>query len=330
VKPYRPLVFLLLIYTNTILASDKAEQEGKELVKQAEAKVNIFALPSFEMKASVRIDNKGKPLEGSYQLLWNGPAQWREEISFPGYSEVQVAGKGVVSLKRSTDVIPLRIDQLHSALGYGAAPHPSSFVHVEPGPGETIKKIHDRKINGSKVACVEIVDQENHTREVCIDKPTGTLVRDRPFLDRETIAIAGKLFPRFLSYVEEGKSVAEIQVTELKTTEQLPSGIFEPPSGAVSKPGCMNPTSFRLVNRVMPKYPDAERQSHVEGKVAIYALIAKDGVPQQLRIVSGSTPGLNKASLDAVQLWRYEPAKCDDNPIDVETVLTVNYHLSSQ
>lgn len=322
------LVVLLLVSANTLLASDKAKQEGKELVEQAEAKADIFALSSFEMKATVRIDSKGKPLDGSYLFLWNGPGQWREEIILPGYSEVQVGGSGVVSLKRSTDVIPLRIDQLHSALGYGSGtPHPRSFFHLTPGPDETIKKIHDQKINGSKAACVEIADRENHTRNVCVDESTGVLIRQRPFLDKETIAIAGKLFPRFLSYVEDGKSVVEIQVTELKTTEQLPSSAFEPPSGAVAKAGCMNPSPGRLVKRVTPQYPEPERQSHMEGTVAIYALIAGDGVPQQLRIVSGLTPGFNKASLDAVQLWRYEPARCNGNPVGVETVLTVNYSL---
>jgi hypothetical protein len=62
------------------LASDKASQEAKQLLEQAELRANILELPSFEMKASVRIDNQGKPLDGSYTLLWNGPDQWREMI----------------------------------------------------------------------------------------------------------------------------------------------------------------------------------------------------------------------------------------------------------
>jgi TonB family protein len=324
------VVLLLVVHPITLLASDKAKQEGKELVDQAEAKANIFALPSFEIKATVRIDNKDKPLDGSYLLLWNGPEQWREEISVPTYSEVQVGGKGVVFLKRNTDFIPLRIDQLRSALGYSSGtPHPRSFIHVTPAPNETIKKIHDRKINGSKATCVEFVEShENHTREVCVDKATGALVRQPPFLDREMMAVGGKVFPRFLSYVENGKPLAEIQISELKTTERLPSSAFEPPNGSVSKPGCMNPSPGRLAKRVMPQHPEQERRSHAEGTVAIYAQIAHDGVPRQFRIVSGLTQGLNNASLDAVQQWRYEPATCNGIPVDVETVITVNYSLT--
>lgn len=327
-RSYLSLVFVLMTLASSTTASDKAKQQSKDLIEHAEDKTNIFALSSFQMKASVRIDDKGKPLDGSYLLLWNGPEQWREEITFPGYSEVQVGDKGVVFLKRSTDFIPLRIDQLHLALGYGSSMLlPRSFIHVTPSPDETVKKIHERKINGSKAVCAEVADHENQSRELCVDESTGALVRQSPFLDREMIPISTKLFPRFLSYGENGKPLAEVRVTELQTTEQLPSSAFAPPREAVSKPGCMNPNAGRLVRKVTPRYPEQERQSHVQGTVVIYALIAKDGTPGQLRIISSVTPGLDKASLDAVQQWHYEPTTCNGIAVDVETLLTVNYHL---
>ena len=327
-KRYLPLVFLLTMHPSTLLASEKVKEEGKELVEQAQERNNIFALPSFEMKASIRIDNKGEPLEGSYVLLWNGPGQWREEISFPGYSEIQVGGKGVVFIKRTAEVLPLRIDQLRSTLGYGSGtPHPS-FIHVAPGPGEAVKKVRDQKVDGSQATCVEIADHENHAREVCVDRTTGGIVRQGNFADKGTIVVGGKLFPVSLSYTESGKRIVEVQITELKTTESLPSSAFEPPNGAVSKPGCMNPSQIRRIGPgVPPHYPEPERRSHVEGSVAISTVIGTDGVPRQLQVVSGVTPGLNTASLDAVQQWRYEPATCDGVPVAVETVIVVNYAL---
>lgn len=324
-KRYLPLVLLLLTHSNTLEASDKARREGKDLVEQAEIR-NIFELPSFEMKASVRIDNKGQPLDGSYMLLWNGPEQWREEISLPGYSEVQVVGKGVVSVKRSTDVIPLHLRPLYEALGYGRE-------RLAPGPTETVKRVHERKVNGVKVGCAEIAEQQYHTtaREVCVDLSTGGLVRRPPLLDREMMPIGTKLFPRFLSYVENGKPLAEVQVTELKTTEQLPSSAFEPPVGAVSKPGCLHPNTGVLVKKVLPPYPALEKQSGAEGTVKMSARIGADGVLHGLRIVSGLTPALNKASLDAVQQWRYIPYTCwGIGAIEVETMIVVNFSLNLQ
>jgi hypothetical protein len=100
--------------------------------------------------------------------------------------------------------------------------------------------------------------------------------------------IGAKIFPHILSYIEEGKTVAEAEVTELKTTEQLPSSTFEVPAGAVSKPSCLNPTAGRLIRKVNPSYPESERRSHMQGTVAIYAVIGLHA----LRIVSGVSPGL--------------------------------------
>src|ERR1039457_1044385 len=263
-KRYLPLVFLLLTHSSTLAASNKARREGKDLVEQAEIR-NIFGLATLEMKASVRIDNKGQPLDGSYMLLWNGREQWREEISLPGYSEVKVGGKGIVYLKRSTDFMPLHLSELYKALSYGRG----RLVRREPE--ETVKQVHDRKVNGVKVGCAEIAEQQYHTtlREVCVDLSTGGLVRQPPFLDSEMMPIGTKLFPRFLSYVENGKPLAEVQVTELKTTEQLPSSAFEPPVGTVSKPGCMATNTGLLIKKVTPSYPASEKQAHAQGTVTM-------------------------------------------------------------
>jgi hypothetical protein len=212
-KCYLLLVFLLVTQPRLLAATDMAKQEGQDLIEQAETKTDIFELPSFEMKANLRIDNNGKPLDGTYLLLWNGSERWREEINFPAYSEVRVGAKGVVFLKRNMDFIPLQIARLHSTLGHGFG-LTGSFLGLAPRPNETVKKVKDQKVNGVKVECVEITDHENHSREVCVDASTVTIVRQKPFFDKEMMPIGTKLFPHFLSYVESGKSLVDIHVTD--------------------------------------------------------------------------------------------------------------------
>lgn len=77
-----------------------------------------------------------------------------------------------------------------------------------------------------------------------------------------------------------------------------------------------------------PLYPASERVSYAQGTVAVYAVVAADGILHDLRIISGPTPGLNKASLDGVQQWRYEPFTCQGKPVEVDTVVFVNYTLN--
>ena len=142
-------------------------------------------------------------------------------------------------------------------MNYGAIS--TFFLHLVPGPyTETVKKIRDRTIYGSKAVCAEVLDQENHTREVCVDGSTGALLRQNPFLDRNVMPVGGKLCPRLLSYVEGGKPLAEVQVTKLKATERLPSSAFEPPHEAVPRPGRIDPSAGHLVKKVQPRYPEVE------------------------------------------------------------------------
>jgi TonB family protein len=314
------LAALLLTLSSLASASDKSH-DGQEILEQAQSKSDIRELPSFTMKAALKIENQGKLLEGAYMLLWNGPDQWREEISFPGFDQIRVGGSGTVALKRNLDFVPLRVYQLTLALGYGRG-------GLTLRPGEEIKQVRTRKLNGVEARCVEIASKVN-TRVICVDASTGAVVRDQPFIDKEFVPIGAKMFPHNLSYIDEGKTVAEAEVTELKTTEGLPSSAFDVPAGAVSKPSCLNPTRGHLIKRVNPSYPDSERRGHVQGTVAIYAMVGADGTLHDLRIVSGVSPGLNKASLDAVQQWRYEPCMCKDTAVEVESVIQVNYSLNN-
>jgi hypothetical protein len=302
-----------------VLTSSNKTREGREVVEQARAKSDIRELPAFTMKATVKIENQGKLVEGQYALFWNGPNQWREETSLPGFDEIRIGGPGTVTLKRSLDFVPLRVYQLHRTLAYGRG-------EMTVRPDEGIKRVRARKVNGVEAKCAEITGKV-FKREICADAFTGALLRDRPFVDADFAAVGTKIFPRFLKYVEEGKTVAEAQISELKTTEPSPSSAFDVPAGAVSRPGCLNPTVGHLIRKVNPSYPESDRRTYTQGTVVIYAVIGVDGSLHDPRVVSGVSPGMNRASLDAVQQWHYDPFSCQDSPVEVETVLTVNYSL---
>lgn len=283
-------------------------------------KSDIRELSSFTMKASVTVENHGKPSAGWYTLLWNGPHQWREEISLPGFDQIRVGGAGTVAVKRDADVVPWRVHQLEETLGYGRQ-------GLALRPGEEAKHVRTRKVNDIEARCAEIARKEYATREICIDLSSGALIRDYPFVDKEFVPVGTKIFPHSLSFVQDGKIVAEAKVTEFTTTESLPPSNFEVPAGAVSKPSCLAPMIGRLTKKVTPQYPNSERRAHAEGTVTIYAVIGVDGSLHDPRIISGVSPGLNRASLDAVQQWRYEPYMCQNTPVEVETVVEVNFSL---
>jgi protein TonB len=82
-----------------------------------------------------------------------------------------------------------------------------------------------------------------------------------------------------------------------------------------------------LIHRVQPVYPPLARQARIQGTVVLRAIISRDGRIENLQVVSGH-PMLVPAAIGAVRQWRYQPYILNDQPVEVETQITVNFSLS--
>jgi protein TonB len=81
-----------------------------------------------------------------------------------------------------------------------------------------------------------------------------------------------------------------------------------------------------LIRRVQPVYPSLARGARIQGPVVLAAVISKAGTIDNLRVLSGH-PMLVAAAIDAVKEWRYRPYILNNEPIEVETQITVNFYL---
>ncbi len=82
-----------------------------------------------------------------------------------------------------------------------------------------------------------------------------------------------------------------------------------------------------LYHRVQPVYPPLARAARIQGEVVLSATISKEGTIENLQVLRGH-PMLVKAALDAVSRWRYRPYILNNEPVEVETQITVNFTLS--
>jgi protein TonB len=62
--------------------------------------------------------------------------------------------------------------------------------------------------------------------------------------------------------------------------------------------------------------------------VVIDAVIDKTGAVVEMKALSGP-PLLIPAALAAVRTWRYQPTYLNDEPIDVQFIVTVHFELQS-
>jgi len=88
-----------------------------------------------------------------------------------------------------------------------------------------------------------------------------------------------------------------------------------------------NVQAAMLLKPYKPIYPPLARQARIQGTVKLQAFISRDGTIQQLQVLSGH-PLLIPNALDAVKRWVYKPTLLNGEPVEVVTVIDVNFTLS--
>jgi TonB family protein len=82
-----------------------------------------------------------------------------------------------------------------------------------------------------------------------------------------------------------------------------------------------------ILTKIAPVYPALAKQARIQGAVILKVQISKSGDVEKVELFSGH-PMLASAAIDAVKQWKYKPYLMNDEPIDFETKVTVNFTLS--
>jgi protein TonB len=74
-----------------------------------------------------------------------------------------------------------------------------------------------------------------------------------------------------------------------------------------------------------PKYPAGARHGCLNGNVVIESILDTRGRVTHFHVLQSVSPLLDLAALQALQQWRFEPARLDGNPVKVYYLLTVSF-----
>jgi TonB family protein len=81
-----------------------------------------------------------------------------------------------------------------------------------------------------------------------------------------------------------------------------------------------------LIESQPPNYPRLAKLTHIQGPVVLQVFISKDGTVDHVNAVKGHRL-LRGAAKNAVQRWRYRPYLVNGRPVEVATIVTVDFSL---
>jgi len=120
----------------------------------------------------------------------------------------------------------------------------------------------------------------------------------------------------------------------MEEVDVVPEGTIKalPGSEAGGKPSRLRlggeVQATKLLNKVQPVYPASAKSAGIQGTVILHAIIGMDGKPLSLRVMnSQADPELARAAVESVSQWRYRPTLLNEEPIEVDTTIMVNFSL---
>ena len=104
----------------------------------------------------------------------------------------------------------------------------------------------------------------------------------------------------------------------------------DPPiaANAADRGRISNVSATVVTESVRPDYPMLARQMKVQGSVILQALIGRDGLIQDLHVLSGP-PIRAAAAREAVRQWHFKPHLLGSQAVETETRITVNFTIST-
>lgn len=83
----------------------------------------------------------------------------------------------------------------------------------------------------------------------------------------------------------------------------------------------------KLVHSVEPAFSTKSNEAFVEGTVSVSAVVNTRGEISAVQIVKGLSEAQNRAALDALKQWRFQPGTKDGKPVNVRVKIEVDFHL---
>jgi TonB family protein len=90
-------------------------------------------------------------------------------------------------------------------------------------------------------------------------------------------------------------------------------------------PGCI--TAPHTTYSPDPKYPKKESKARHRGTVVLDLVVGADGLPRDITVSRALSPEFDKAAIEAVRKWKFDPATRDGKPVATAIKVEVAFRL---
>jgi hypothetical protein len=315
----RRLCLALLLFPVVLHAQQPQSDDAESIVTRARGAMDIRSAgsPPFLLTYHVHFSRPKthESADGEYREVWKSPDQWRREIKFSDFQQIEVGGKEKrwVTTDLASEPSEIRVLREFARIPYLGIDSTTKFSRVkEPPTGEQ---------------CLRLVP--GHRRVFCFDSRTGVLVSDEIgevgsgmicyYFDPQSFG--GKGFPRKWKCEDDLGLTIDGVVTELREDDApADPAQFAPMAGATEWPVCeiTMPPKVRLSWKyLVPNYMGLARGARVSFTIGV------DGKISNIKMVRSLGNFRDSGVISFANRLKFKPATCAGAPIPFTIEATV-------
>ncbi|HEX7961026.1 MAG TPA: energy transducer TonB [Terriglobales bacterium] len=127
---------------------------------------------------------------------------------------------------------------------------------------------------------------------------------------------------------KDGRFIFQASNSDLETkTNDSAALTLSTASGVLATPMPKNTKPPRIVSQVDPDYSEVARASSISGTVLVRIQVDSAGEPRNPQIIAPIGFGLDDKAIEAIQQWRFAPAKRNGEPVPVLVNIEMNFRL---
>lgn len=319
-SPFRSVcaALALMLLLGSAPCAQGQSQSPQDLLTKALAMVDIRAegSPAFHMRASVHFYEGMSSTEGSYDLKWQSPTSWREEVEVGSLRQIRIADTDKLWEERNLPYFTPAVEDIEKVMEFPR--------HVQLLGNERAKAVQEREVNGIRVDCFEVKEGRDEVKKVCLQKDSDFPTRvdyarqngGGGFQYENPIPFGVHRYPRVIKSFDKNRRL-EFRVEELTALHAEDSASFRVPPGARSYRWCPNPTQAEPLGEPVPISPDVAAKVHGE-RAVIYGVVGTDGQWHDLAVVESSGKVSESIWFSFVREVHYRPAYCGGTAVETE------------
>lgn len=86
-------------------------------------------------------------------------------------------------------------------------------------------------------------------------------------------------------------------------------------------------TNPRVIYNPEPNFSEEARKTQTQGTVLLILVVGADGHTYDIHVQNSLGMGLDEKAIEAVRMWRFQPATANGRPVARQIAVEVNFHL---